>query len=111
MKKVFLFTILLMGLITGSSIFASDNYVSKETHKEKCHHVEAPYGKCRSCGGQLSWTAKAKQESKTCPSCNGRGKLGSGKYEQKCNTCKGSGKIWVWKSGNVCQSCHAVYLD
>lgn len=66
--------------------------------------------KC-SCGGDLEWTAMAWQSKQTCVACNGRGKLGSGRYESTCNTCKGSGQISVWHSGYKCKSCGKVYKD
>lgn len=72
---------------------------------------EMPYGKCRKCGGDLSWTACAKRVSITCVSCKGTGKLSQGKYQVTCSACKGTGKMYEWKSGNVCKNCNSVYLD
>lgn len=73
--------------------------------------VSEETGKKCSCGGDLEWTAMAWQSKKTCVACNGRGKLGSGRYESTCNTCKGTGEISVWHSGYKCKSCGKVYKD
>lgn len=109
MKKYLLISMLVaMGLTASSSMSSSPK---NNATFDSPASVVAPSGTCRKCGGKLKWTATAKKEYYTCPSCKGTGSVKIGDRKTSCNSCNGTGKMYRWKSGNVCDSCGAIYLD
>ena len=73
--------------------------ISREEECETCHGSKSKPGTsaetCKSCGGTgtikqiVSTILGQMQTTKTCPNCNGEGKV----IQEKCTECKGKGKV------------------